>query len=120
MLKYGTYGKCPANIQRQMKQLCFQPHGRMGAGIMLKIIEDYEDWDVNFKVIYILEDKKVIGWAALKPTDDRYGSFYVNRKYRRKGYGKLLYNAAKKRWKDFIVCPHDAVSTAFFQGVGAY
>lgn len=91
-------------------------------------------WQMGGKVIMLWDGpadtaRSMIGWALLTPTKmsgpaavSRYmthrakytAQFWVKSKYRRKGYGKMLVQEAKKIDKRPHVFPHDAASGELF------
>lgn len=63
---------------------------------------------------------EVIAWAlAHTRRADRVLYFYVRKDHRRKGYGRRLYEHAKRIEGDVLVCPSNEVNRAFFRTVGA-
>ena len=76
------------------------------------------------RAIMVIDDdrKEVIAWALIYTEElrgNRIGYFYIHKSYRREGYGRRLYDHAKRLEGTILVCPSNEVNRSFFRALGA-
>lgn len=84
-------------LRRRLGQLSFRSKGYLQEYITNK----YGDlWTLNDRVFWLTSGQTVLGWAVRAqefPYDSRSFMVYITAKYRRKGWGTVLYNYAMHR-----------------------
>lgn len=112
MIKFRSrkFNCWPKEVRRHLLRLTLKESSGMREAI---------ENDNSCDTIVAFLDEKPIAWA-LVDNDSHYQSamFYVQRKYRRQGIGKKLYNKINNKVEDFVVYPHDQRSIDFFRFFG--
>lgn len=100
------FNRWPADLRRHLLKLTLRE------GEMRGVVRDKPDC---YTAVAFL-DGKPVGWALVNIlSNHNEGMFYVQRAYRRRGIGKMLYEKIRKRRRGFTVYPHDYTSASFFK-----
>jgi GNAT superfamily N-acetyltransferase len=96
-------------------------------GLMRPRLHFHQDYPTKTPAysLMLYKGKALLGWALIFPWTDyerdhnpnsRNVYFYVDKKYRRKGYGKILLKEARRRFRAYHlnVVPWNQTSQAFF------